>query len=562
MKWLTLILLVCTRINAEQADYVIVGTGTAGALLAKRLTDDKKTSVIALHSGQNFTDSFIIKYSKNTPFSVLASLLVPLDFPSMGLPSEMLKRVQDYVAISQNAAAPLYEGGLSTPQVFANNRQIPWVIALPGGGASSVNASVWCRATHELLAEWEAIAGPNWSVARLAKIYKQLEDYHGKTSNPETRGTEGPIRILQDSPVSPLSAIFSKALRLATGFPYVLDYNDPATPIGISERMQLTHKGHEGFFRESSATAFLNEKVMKPNGKGVRGRKLQVLFNSSGLRTLWDGSTAVGVEYKQGNEVKRVYAKKGVIVCAGLRSSPFLLHSGIGDATLLTSLGIPVIFDNPNVGQGLADQPHVLTLFVSNPRDSFAGTNRVFSQISWLPSPVGSPVDRQIRIATIDPFPGITLCLMDLCQPKSRGSVTINSADPLGAPVIDLGVLSDPSDLDLYVLAFQTYFKGMVEQLQAIDPIYQLLFPDPSLLDDPVLLSDFIREEIGPNMHFQSHCRMAPLDQGGVVDSLGQVHGVNRLFIADNSIVPLCMNGSPMSSADLIAENIAQLLGY
>ena len=102
---------------------------------------------------------------------------------------------------------------------------------------------------------------------------------------------------------------------------------------------------------------------MKKDGTGVHGRKLQVYFNSSALRTIWNGNTAVGVEYVQNGVTKQVYARKGVIVCAGLRSSPFLMYSGVGPAALLTSLGIPVIYNNPNVGQGLTDQPHVVTLY-------------------------------------------------------------------------------------------------------------------------------------------------------------------------------------------------------
>lgn len=550
--------------NDNRADYVIVGIGSAGGLLAKRLTDDKKTSVIALHSGKNFTNSFILKYAKNTAFSVLSVLLgmpLPFDPSQLNLPPEVLAQLEEFFQVADEGAKPLYETGVSTPQPNADDRQILWAIPLPLAGGTAVNAGAWCRGTNQLFSQWEAIAGPEWSVHKILGIYKRLEHYHGKTTNPRARGYCGPLSVRQD-PVSKLAEVFTKAAIAATGTPFVLDYNDPNTPIGVSAQFQLTRKGHNSFYRVSSATAFLNHHVMQSDGKGDDGRKLQVFFDSIGLRTIWEGNKAIGVEYMQNGVVKQAYANKGVIVCAGLRSSPFLLHSGIGPTSLLTSLGIPVIYDNPNVGQGLADQPNTVMIFSSNPDDSNTKGNGVFSQISWLPAPGGDPISRQVRISTVDIIPGITASILDLCQPKSRGSVSIGSANPLDPPIVDLGVLSDPSDLALFVSAYSIYVKNINIELQKIDPLYRLIYPDPAILNDPVLLADFIRGAVGSNLHFQSHCRMAPLDQGGVVDSAGRVYGVQNLIVADNSINPQDMDGSPMATAYLVAANIARLLGY
>lgn len=550
-------------VNGNTADYVIVGVGNAGGLMAKQLTNDKETSVIALHSGQNFTESFIIKYAKNTVFSVLPSffgLLPSIDISTLNLPQEVKDELNELLQL-KDVARPLYESGLTIPQVNAGNRQIPWVIALPLGGATSINAGAYCRGTDQLYSEWEAIAGPEWSVCNISTIYKLLENYIGKTLNPSTRGRCGPLVVRQDSP-SKLAQVFTQAEIAATGTPFVLDYNDPLTPIGVSSQFQLTRTGKNSFYRESSATAFLDQHVMNSAGKGVNGRKLQVHFESAALRTLWDGNKAIGVEYVQDGVVKQVFANKGVIVCAGLRSSSFLMQSGIGPASLLTSLGIPIIFDNPNVGQGLADQPNVVVLFSSNPNDSNAAGNGAFSQIAWLPTPGGDPNSRQVRTSTVDAVPGITPMLVDLCQPKSRGSVSINSSNPLDPPVIDLGVLSDPSDLALYMAAFSTYIKNLNIQLQKIDPLYQLIYPDPAILDDPVALADFIRAGVASNFCFQSHCRMASQAQGGVVDSFGKVYGTQNLIIADNSINPQEMDGTPMATAYLIAANIARLMGF
>lgn len=551
-------------VQGDTADYVVVGIGSAGGLMANLLSNDKTTSVIALHSGKNFTNSFIIKYGKNTFFSVLSATLgapLPFNIDSLNLPPNIKADLQELIALSQNAAAPLYETGASTPQPNADNRQILWAIPLPLAGGTAVNAGAWCRGTNELYSQWEAIAGPEWSVLRILNIYKQLEHYHGDTRAPIFRGYHGPLTVRQDPPTR-LAQVFTEAAIEATGTPFVLDYNDPTTPIGVSSQFQLTRSGHKSFFRVSSATAFLGHHVMNSDGRGKHGRRLQVKFESAALRTIWEGSKAVGVEYLQDGVVKRAYARKGVIVCAGLGSSPFLLHSGVGPASLLTSLDIPVVFDNPNVGQGLADQQNTVVLFSSDPNDSAVKSNGVFSQISWLPAPGGDPISRQLRLSTVDAVPGLTVGIMDLVQPKSRGSVSINSADPLAPPVVDLGVLTNPDDLALLVSGYMTYLKNINLQLQLINPLYRLVYPDPAILDDPVLVEDFIRQAIGSNLHFQCHCRMAPLDQGGVVDSHGRVYGVQNLYVADNSVNPQNMDGSPMATAYLVAANIARLLGY
>lgn len=147
-----------------------------------------------------------------------------------------------------------------------------------------------------------------------------------------------------------------------------------------------------------------------------------------------------------------------------------------------------------------------------------------------------------------------------MLEPRSRGSLTINSADPLADPVINLGTLTQPEDLAIFQAGLQVYMKNINEAFKVIDPSYKLIFPDPSILDHPALVQDFIKENVSCNEHFQSHCHMAPQDQGGVVDSTGHVHGVQNLIVADDSVVPLCMDGSPMASAYLIAANIAELL--
>lgn len=557
------------------ADYVIIGAGTAGAVLAKKLSDDKETSVIAIHNGENLNGKSLIKYSRNVPITVLSSLF---------------------------HSKPLYMGGNTVPQSFANDNELLWVLSLPEGGASAVNAGAYVRGTNQVYAQWEAIAGPLWSVERILKTYKELEHYHGETTNPAVRGYHGPLRIRQVQDPTAVSQKFTQAIINGLGVPFVLDYNDPATPIGASSQLQYTQRGKNGKFRVSSGNTFLNKKVMTPDGHGLYGRKLTVLFNTFAMKTIWEGNKAIGVEVLRHGKRKKVFAKKGIIVCAGLYSSAFLMHSGIGPKSVIEGLHIPLKFDNPNVGQGLVDQPHVPTIFSINPNDAnILKTNSFFAQIAMLPSP-SETEGRAVRFSAGNPLTltGDTLyginnavlnlapvkgtgvlksfldltnqnknqnrvanyvfALVDLLQPLSRGEITIHSSDPFKHPLINPGVLSNLDDLDLYVQAFRFYVGGINDALQAIDPQYKLVIPPPSILNDDILLIEYIKSTIQSNQSYQSHCRMAPLEQGGVVDSTGRVYGVHNLFVADDSIVPQCMDGAPMASAYLIGANIANII--
>ena len=344
MRWIFSCLLFLSSLQAkETADYIVIGLGTAGAAMAKLLTDNNASSVIALHNGPNLSNDPEIKYTKNVLFTVVSILF----------------------------DSPLYETSETSPQTFADNTVVRWGIALPAGGATSINAGAWCRGTNEVYSQWEAIAGPDWSTTRIQDLYVSLENYTGHTTDPSARGLGGPITIRQNP--SPTSFAIKLSNALLASNPTLVpveDYNDPNTTVAYSNQVQYSQSGDEGQLRESSANIFLNTDVAAPDGKGVHGRRLNIKYNTMAMRTIWNGNTAVGVEYFQNGKIKKVYANKGVIVCAGLRSSAFLMQSGVGPASKLHALGIPVKVDNPNVGQSLTDQPQVAVVFTSNPDDT------------------------------------------------------------------------------------------------------------------------------------------------------------------------------------------------
>jgi len=435
----------CSLASKEEADYIVIGLGTAGATITKLLSDDFNTSVIALHNGKNLTQNPNIKYSKNAATTVLSALVGP----------------------------PFFLTGFSPPQSSVDDREIFWAMGRPEGGTSSVNAGAWARGTNQGYSQWEPIAGPEWSAEQIQDIYVSLEKYRGITPDPALRGFNGPINVRQVHIPTPFSLKFSQAVATATGVPIVVDYNDINTPIGVSPRMQYTQKGCNGKFRVSSATAFLNKSVVTASGKGVGGRKLNINFNSTALRTIWKDNKAIGVVYSKNGRTRKAYANKGVIVCGGLFSSAFLMHSGVGPQEVLQPLGIDVKFDNPNVGAALADQTLLLGAFATNPDDTPTDTanpikrripgntlfnkwnpsrlsnipiifdipnvpnskykkqlanvllsknfsfpeNSIFAQIAWLPTPGGDPTIRTVRITTVNPIPGLAFALIDLVQP-------------------------------------------------------------------------------------------------------------------------------------------------
>jgi choline dehydrogenase-like flavoprotein len=538
--------------------------GTAGSVLTKKLSDDNRYSVVGLHNGPNNNQESLINLSKNSIITVLNGLIGP----------------------------PFFNMSETVAQPNANNRNLPWVYALPLGGGSSINAGAWCRETNQVNSEWESLNGPNWSTSAIQNTYVELEKYSGQTTNPAIRGFGGLLPVRQ-AVASQVAITFTNAITTALGVSSILDYNDPNTPIGSASQVQFTQMGTNGDLRASSSIIFLNNSVMNTDGSGVDGRKLQVVYNATADKVIWNGNTAVGVSYYQNGQQYNLYANKAVLVSAGIKSSTFLMRSGVGPSAVLNSLNIPVIYDNINVGKNLTDQPQVPIIFTSNPNDiTFIGTdtltteviaalrqipagnelinrigstvdvnNGLFTQIAWLPAPGSNPTLRALRFATSTPAPGVTVALFDLVRPLSRGSITLTSTNPFVEPSVDFGILSNSADLDLYVAGFQNYIKAIHQQLQAIDPSYGLIYPDPSLLDvsQQANLITFIKMSVASNMTFQGHCRMAPLNQGGVVDNTGHVYGVQHLIVADDSVVPVPMDGATMSTAYLVAMNIANI---
>ncbi|PFN99250.1 dehydrogenase [Bacillus sp. AFS076308] len=514
-------------------DFIVVGTGPAGAVIGKTLTDDKKTSALVLEAGENNDKDQPISDSRFAP------------------------------ELEEQFYPQYFWQGEGIPQPGVDNRSFEWTTGRLSGGGSSINGEQYVRPTPSVLREWEMLLGPLWSPEQAIENFKQLENFHGKTNSPEFHGFNGRLNIRQTPKIPPsMTKKLVSAMEQATGFNKILDYNDPRTPIGPFTRWQLFQKNNGQ--RESSSTAFLSSDLMTPDGFGVNGRKLRVLYKSTSLRILFNGQTAIGIEFlKEGKKVK-AFARKKVIISAGINSAQLLMLSGIGPANDLLQVGIPVVFDNPNVGEFLTNHTLNTATFTVNQkdvselqRDPFA----LYTGGAFLPNPLSGINDRRRGVQLIGIFSegNLTIAILFL-QPKSRGAIKIQSNDPLKILLADEGFLDNRYDLEAIKAIYKTYIKGIAEKLSSIDRNYKLINPTLEMIENDDELEEFIKENFGHNHHQQSSLRMAPFNRGGVVDRFGNVHGVDNLIVADASIIPFTVDGNTSASAYLIGYTIAKHL--
>lgn len=513
-------------------DYVVIGTGPAGATLAKTLSDNKRNSVLLLEAGENNDADVPIQNSTFAP------LLQGLFF------------------------ANYFWQGVGVPQEELNNRVFPWTGGRLLGGASSVNRELYVRPTPSVIDKWEDLLGSTWSNEAVIQRFIELEDYNGRTDDPQFRGFKGRLDVRQ-APVQPtvMAEKFALAIQRATGFDEILDYNDPKTPIGPYTRNQYTQEPDGS--RESSSTAFLSPDVIDDKGFGVNGRKLRLLTESTVLRVTFNGKRANGVEFLKEGKCCKASARKKVIVSAGFKSPALMMQSGIGPADELMKAGIPVVFDNPNVGNHMANHSIIPIVFSTNPNDPPIPPDDPNAHLiagAFLPDPTGiNPGLRQIQIEPF--FSGNTLIAgISPIQPNSRGTVKIQSDDPLKIELGDEEFLDDPTDLQLLKNTFKTYVVNIAAELSKIDPAYKLLSPTLDIINNDTQLESFIKQNLSLTFHEQSTLRMARSKVDGVVNARGEVFGVENLVVADNSIIPFTVDGNTSATAYLIGLTIAQLL--
>lgn len=506
------------------ADYVIVGTGSAGAVVANRLSADPGAQVVVLEAGPKDKDKFVH---------------IPAAF------SKLFRSAVDWDYLTE-------------PQKELNGREIYWPRGKMLGGSSSMNAMMWVRGFAADYDEWATHAGSEWSFAEVVKYFQRIENVALNIS-------------CQRSPRRSTAAWLAGVQQCG----YRIERPNSNAPEGFCETVVTQRRGA----RWSTADAYL---------KPARRRKnLNLLTEALATRVIIDGARAVGVEFEQDGQRRVAHARREVVLCCGAINSPQLLMlSGIGDRQHLGDHGIDVVHHSPDVGKNLLDHL-VAPLGFDVPNDSLFTAEKPLELVNYLlrrrgmlTSNVGEAYgfvrsrpelelpDLELIFAPApffeeglgDPYGHAVMFGPILLKPESRGQITLRSADPKAKPVIDPRYLSDPGGQDRAAMMAGLRMCATIANAPALKEFLGKIARPLGAKDSR---DETLEEALNTCSHTLYHpvgtCRMGS-DGSSVVDPQLRVRGIAGLRVADASVMPSIIRGHTHAPSVLIGEKAAELI--
>jgi choline dehydrogenase len=526
-------------------DYIVVGSGSAGSIVAARLSEDPDVSVLVLEAGRPDNHLF---------------MAMPIAFPKVASHPSFLWKFE------------------TEPEPGLNNRTLPIWRGKTLGGCSSINAMINVRGSRYDYDIWRRQGLEGWGYRDVLPYFKKLES-SWRGAGPY-HGTDGPVSNVPVRLPEPFYSYLERA-AINAGLTVCEDQNG-AEQGGVSRVEITTNAGR----RASSARAYLYP-VMKTR------RNLTVATRAQATRILLDGRRAVGVEYLHDGKVERVHADREVVVSGGTYNSPQLLMlSGIGPADQLRSVGIDVVHDLKGVGENLQEHPNLLNIYRADGklgltphlrwdratlavmRWALLGTGpfatagtmaNIFTRtrpelerpdIQIIAMPIHQHADLWFPVLTKPPVHGFT-ARVGILHALSRGWVRLRSSDPLAFPRIRFNMFSEPADLDAMVTAVKIS-RNILSQAPMRDLITAELLPGGQYQTD-AQLAQAIRQQAEHRHHALGTCRMGT-DESAVVDAQLRVIGIENLRVADASVMPGDPSGNTNVPTMMIGEKAADLL--